>query len=277
MVVDSFDTDVLKRKAFYEYVERRAKLIHDEFVVAERELIDSVVKSERKRKLTLVTMAALILMIKQSFTSLRKNVHKIIIGSFLSAAKNGVLDSIRDAESFGNNRLKLAADASFATVAASYVKKFKLGDIPLSRRIWDVTWSTQKRIQQEVHLAVMRGESAAILARRLKGFMGIPKTSSGGVLAQIIPTPGMYKSVYKNALRLARTEINRAYVNGVYQYGQSKNWVDGYVWRVASGDPCEECLDEDGKFFPKDDPPDIPLHPHCMCYPEIHYANETHN
>jgi len=261
-----------KRKEFYQFVESRSKLMYEEFAEAEREITDKIVKSEKKGKIKMYLALALILFVRRRFSKLRKRTKQIIIGSFLTASKHGVNDSIKDVSKFATSKMKIDAKPSIATEAAAITKSYNLGGITLSRRIWDVTWSSQKRIMTEIHLAVLRGDSSAVLAKKLKGFLGVSRKVTTGLATQIETAPGMYKSAYKNALRLARTEINRAYAHGVYRYGKSKKWIDGYIWRVASGNPCEDCLDNNGVFYPKEEPPEIPLHPHCMCYPEIHYT-----
>ena len=76
-------------------------------------------------------------------------------------------------------------------------------------------------------------------------------------------------SSYKNALRLVRTEMSRAYSEGIYRYGALREWIVGYRSRIASSDPGEVDLANNGKFFPKDNPPPIPYHPNCVCYAEI--------
>jgi len=87
------------------------------------------------------------------------------------------------------------------------------------------------------------------------------------------PGRGVYRSAYKNAMRLARTEMARAYSEGTIRYGQSKDWIDGWIWR--NGGPAEDIpCQEDGTFFPKSDPPTIPVHPNCMCFLELHIKGE---
>lgn len=151
------------------------------------------------------------------------------------------------------------------------VTKTDFGGIPFSRRIWDSVWPAEKSIKYQVQLAIIRGSDAAKLARDIKKYLGVPDIPVGKVLKDFHPGAGVYKSAYKNTMRVARTEINRAYTEGTYRYSKHKSWVDGYIWRTASGNPCEVCDPQDGVFYPKEDPPAIPAHPHCFCYPEIHY------
>lgn len=160
------------------------------------------------------------------------------------------------------------------TEALESITAFTHGGLPLSKRVWDITWTAEKSIKNRLHTGVLLGHSSRTIARDIKQFLILKKTPSSKALANFHPGSGVYKSAFKNAFRLASTEINRAYVEGIYAYQKEKPWITGYIWRTASGNPCPECSDHDGQFYPKSDPPQIPAHPHCFCYPEIQYSGE---
>jgi hypothetical protein len=145
------------------------------------------------------------------------------------------------------------------------------GGIAFSRRVWDITWPVERQVRNQINLAVLTGTSADGITRNIRSYLGLPETFRGLAFKEFHPGAGVYKSAYKNALRLAGTEINRGFNEGIFRYGMEKKWVTGYMWRTGSGNPCEECLDEAGNFFPKDNPPYIPLHPFCYCWAEVQY------
>ena len=158
--------------------------------------------------------------------------------------------------------------------------RFQPAGITLSNRVWDISWQAEKAIRNRIQMGVLSGESASGLSRDIRGFLGEPKklyrrVRKDGKLVLSKPAkayhPGMgvSRSSYKNAMRLARTEYARAYTEGTYRYGAQKDWIKGYYFRTASGNPCPICSDYDGTFFPKDAPPPIPVHPNCYCYAEI--------
>ena len=88
-------------------------------------------------------------------------------------------------------------------------------------------------------------------------------------MANARPGVGVSRSAYKNALRVSRTELARAYNEGTVRYGKEKAWIKGWISRVTSGNPAPYDASVDGQFFPKDDPPPIPYHPNCVCYAEL--------
>lgn len=148
--------------------------------------------------------------------------------------------------------------------AVDAVKAWKPGGLAFSDRVWDITYQSQKQMLRIIQQGVMDGKSAAELSRELRSFLVQPETLRGKALKDLRPGRGVYKSAYKNAMRLARTELNRAFVEGTYRYGLQKSWIDGYYWRAGSADPCPICAPDIDRFFPKDEPPDIPAHPHCL-------------
>lgn len=147
--------------------------------------------------------------------------------------------------------------------------RFPEGLITLSDRVWDLTWSVEKIIRNAVQKAIIQGDSAARLSRDIRGFLAQPLTLRGKAKEAYHPGVGTYKSAYQNAMRLARTEYNRAFNEGLYRYAAEKEWITGYIWHVGGSNPCEDCEVLDGNPYDKGDEPDIPLHPNCMCYLEL--------
>ena len=174
-------------------------------------------------------------------------------------------------------KIEKYADSVWARIngqAMDALIRTNYGGITISKRIWDITWSVEKKIRDQINLAVLTGKSSTKVTRQIRSYLGLPDTFRGVVLKEFHPGAGIYKSSYKNALRLTTTEMNRAYVEGMFRYSKMKKWITGWIWRTGSGNPCEECLDEEGTFYPKDNPPNIPLHPFCYCYPEIQYKGD---
>jgi len=177
-----------------------------------------------------------------------------------------------------DSKIETYSDSIWAQIngqAMDALIRTSYGGIAFSRRVWDITWSAERQIRNQINLAVLTGQSSAKVSRRIRGYMGIPDTFRGLAFKEYHPGAGIYRSAYKNALRLANTEMSRAYVEGTFRYAMMKDWVIGWKWRTGSGNPCDDCLDNEGTFFSKKDgPPNIPLHPFCACYPETIYKGE---
>ena len=143
------------------------------------------------------------------------------------------------------------------------------GGLVFSERVWDLTYQSQKIILSKVSRAVVIGQSAEELSREIRQHLAQPVTLRGGARANARPGVGVARSAYKNALRLSRTELARAYNEGTVRYAKTKTWLKGYISRVTSANPAPYDDSVDGQFFPKDDPPAIPYHPNCVCYAEL--------
>jgi len=154
------------------------------------------------------------------------------------------------------------------------VKQWKPGGVAFSERVWEITYQTQKQLLGALEQGVVQGHSAGRISRAIRQHLALPDTFRGEVLKDFHPGVGIYKSAYKNAMRLARTELSRAYTEGTVRYAMAKSWLDGWIWRLGNVDACEICAANAGKFFAKPNPPGIPAHPHCLCHAELHIQGD---
>ena len=204
---------------------------------------------------------------------------KVGIGSSYITDKGTVVRSNIGKERYADSAwAKINADAMNALI------RFKPQALIFSNRVWNVTFATQRALFNEIQLAVLQGTSPATLSRTIRGFLSQPnklfrRVRKDGKLVlsrsarAFTPGQGVYRSSFKNAMRLTRTELARAYHEGTIRYGLQKSFIDGFIWRTASGEPCPICSDLDGVYFPKEDVPGIP-HPSCFCYLENHYTDQ---
>lgn len=79
------------------------------------------------------------------------------------------------------------------------------------------------------------------------------------------PGRGVYRSSYKNAMRLTRTETNMAYLTAEQDRWQRMDFVVGYEIKLSNNHPMPDiCNDLKGKY-----PKDFVFkgwHPQCRCY-----------
>jgi len=163
--------------------------------------------------------------------------------------------------------------------AIDYLMKTQYGQIVFSRRVWDITWDSEKFIRNRINTGVLLGESVDKVARDIRPFLAEPnarfhRVRKDGklVLSKTAkayhPGRGVYRSAFRNSRRLARTEYARAYHEGMVRYVKRKTWLKGFISRVGSDNPAPYDEYVSGMFFPKESPPMIPYHPNCMCYAE---------
>ncbi len=140
------------------------------------------------------------------------------------------------------------------------------GTSGLSNRVWDLRDENYLRMKRLVTSGIAAGDSAAEISRSIRGILVQPDTLRGRAFDDSAPGPGVYRSAYKNAMRLTRTESNRAFVGADLQLAAEKGWK--VMWQVSAGHRDEdECDSLDGVVMtPEEFASLYPIHPHDLCY-----------
>lgn len=147
----------------------------------------------------------------------------------------------------------------------------------LSDRVWKLNAQFRQEIEMALDVAIADGVSASQLATHLKQYLKNPDAlfrryrDKNGVLQlsknalAYKPGKGVYRSAYKNAERLARTEINIAYRSADIERWQSLDFIAGYeIKRSRNLSACPIC-DMMAGVYPKSFVW-VGNHPNCRCY-----------
>ena len=146
----------------------------------------------------------------------------------------------------------------------------------LSERVWNLTNGAKDQLELYLASGISTGESAAEIAGDIKQYLNEPnrlfrrvRQEGKLVLSKAAkgyhPGAGIYRSSYKNALRLARTEVNMAYRMSDYTRRQQLPFITGIEVHLSASHPrLDMCDDLTGKYpkgfiF-------IGWHPQCLCY-----------
>ena len=157
------------------------------------------------------------------------------------------------------------------------IRKSGKDGLDLSSRVWN--YHNQFRFEIENNLAqgIKEGKSAASMAkdqkqflvepdklfRRIRDFDGKLKLSKAA--KEYKPGQGVYKSSYKNALRLTRTETNMAYRSADNdRYARSKI-ILGYEVKLSARHPRPDICDHLKGKYPKEFK-FVGWHPQCICF-----------
>lgn len=148
----------------------------------------------------------------------------------------------------------------------------------LSRRVWNLTQQFKSEMELALELGMGEGKSAAALSRDVRKYLVEPnklfrrvRDKSGALrlskaAAAYHPGQGIYRSSYKNALRMTATENNIAYRTADHNRWQALPFVIGIEIHISNNHPTEDICDLfDGKRFPKDFK-FTGWHPWCRCY-----------
>lgn len=185
----------------------------------------------------------------------------------------GVLQDNHFARWFSRNQE--AMDAFFA-------RKSAYGGMNLSQRVWRYTGDLKTEMELALSLSLGQGDSASTVSRAVRQYLQEPEKlfrriktgvdADGNPLYKLSkaakayhPGRGIYRSSYKNAMRLTRTETNMAYRSAEQDRWQRMDFVVGYeIKRSKRGYDCSICDALKGKY-----PKDFVFkgwHAQCRCY-----------
>ncbi|UBZ15347.1 hypothetical protein LDL77_06440 [Flagellimonas marinaquae] len=159
----------------------------------------------------------------------------------------------------------------------AFVKR-KSGGFTMSQRVWKITEATRAQLDYFVAEGLTSGRSSTKLSMDIRRYLQQPekrfrrirnpetgKLMLSNPAKDYHPGTGVYRSSYKNALRLARNEINIAYRTADIERRKNLPFVLGIEINLSPAhkeyDICDELV---GTY-----PSDIKFtgfHPNCLCY-----------
>ncbi|HRY32104.1 MAG TPA: hypothetical protein P5531_03960 [Bacteroidales bacterium] len=154
----------------------------------------------------------------------------------------------------------------------------KEAGLALSDRVWRHTQQFKSEMELALDIGLGEGKSAAALSRDVRRLLNEPdrlfrrvRDKHGNlVLSKAAkayhPGRGVYRSSYKNAMRLTRTEVNMAYRTADHERWQQLDFVVGFEVRLSNNPKriSDICDDLKGRY-----PKDFKFrgwHPQCMCH-----------
>ncbi|MDR1914255.1 MAG: hypothetical protein LBQ68_07235 [Clostridiales bacterium] len=160
--------------------------------------------------------------------------------------------------------------------------KRKTAGLNLSDRVWKYTNQFKGEIEMGLDLGIRTGLSAQEMARDLKQYLQYPdklfrrvrdehgQLRLSEAARNFHPGTGVYRSSYKNAMRLARTETNMAYRTADHERWQQLDFVVGIEVRLSNnhtlnGVPFTDICDDLKGKYPKEFK-FTGWHPQCRCH-----------
>ena len=144
-------------------------------------------------------------------------------------------------------------------------KKRKIKDFTVSNRVWDIAKKAQSEIELALSVSLEEGKSAVQLSREVRNLLNNPtalfrrvRDKYGNLVLSknaqnYHPGQGVYRSAYKNAMRLASNEINVAYKSADWLRIQQNPDVVGFEVKLSPQhkvyDMCDELKGKYPKFF----------------------------
>lgn len=185
--------------------------------------------------------------------------------------------SIIDTTKLTKGRLQKMQDRNLDALQSFQARK--VGGMSLSDRVWKYTEQYKAQIELGLDVGLGEGRSAAQLSRDLRQNLQDPKRLFRRVRDKrgnlqlskaakaFHPGQGVYRSSYKNAMRLTRSEINMAYREADHLRWQQLDFVVGFEVHRSNHEPkckcvlCERLVGKYPKWFKFKG-----WHPQCLCY-----------
>ena len=139
----------------------------------------------------------------------------------------------------------------------------KIKDFTVSNRVWDIAKKAQSEIELALSVSLDEGKSAVQLSREVRNLLNNPtalfrrvRDKYGNLVLSknaqnYHPGQGVYRSAYKNALRLASNEINVAYKSADWLRIQQNPDVVGFEVRLSPQHKVYDMCDELKGKYPK--------------------------
>jgi hypothetical protein len=157
----------------------------------------------------------------------------------------------------------------------------KANGLNLSKRIVNTVKTFKRELEVGIAAGIAEGQSANKMATIIKQNLNEPDKVFRKVRAikgdknsrlklskaalEYKPGQGVYRSSFKNALRITRTETNMAYRTADYERWQGQLFVVGIQIQLSDSHPHADICDPLTGKYPKDFKW-IGWHPHCICY-----------
>ena len=196
---------------------------------------------------------------------------------FACDKNDAFISSIMDTSKVSRARLKKMQDQNLDALAA--FQRRKVDGMNLSQRVWKYVGQYKDQLENALDVGLGEGKSADELSRDVRQNLNDPnrlfrrvRDKRGNLVlskraAAFHPGRGVYRSSYKNAMRLTRSEINMAYRESDWQRWQSLDFVVGFEIHRSNHEPlckCDTCEKLVGRY-----PKTFKFkgwHPQCMCY-----------
>ena len=166
--------------------------------------------------------------------------------------------------------------------ALSTFQTRKVNGLDLSQRIWNYTGQMKTQMELGIDIALGDGRSANALSRDLRQYLVDPdklyrrvRDKHGNLVLSknakaFHPGQGKYRSSYKNAMRLTRSEINMAYRESDQLRWDKLDFIVGYEVKLSNnhtlnGKPFVDICDDLKGKYPKTFK-FTGWHPQCRCH-----------
>lgn len=217
-----------------------------------------------------------------AITRLRPKIQTLVISGIkeswdLSNQKNNLFVDRRVAakSGFSSKAKKVYYDPNSKGLEA-FVTRKKNG-LGLSDRVWNLVKPYKFELEKALAEGISVGRPAAEMAKEMKSYLNSPdklfrrvkdaegKLKLSKAAKEYNPGQGVYRSSYKNAARLTRTETNMAYRTADHERWKTLPFVTGVQVQLSNAHPKYDICDPLAGQYPKDFK-FVSWHAQCLCF-----------
>lgn len=195
----------------------------------------------------------------------------------LASQKNDQLAKSYIRNIYVSNKIRKEIFQTNTEALNAFIKRTDTNQFNLSKRVWRLTKETKAQLKFHISQGIATGKDAGEISRDIRNILVEPNRLYRRVRAETgelvlsrpakayKPGAGVYRSSYKNALRLTATETNMAYRASDYIRRKQLPFVAGYKVNLSGQHKVYDICDEMKGIYPKDYR-FVGFHPHCLCY-----------
>jgi hypothetical protein len=196
-------------------------------------------------------------------------------------ANDNLVKAMFGPKSIGDNHYARYFERNRQAMDAFINRKDVNSGLKLSDRVWKYSGQLKNEMDLALGVSIGAGKSAAEISREVRGYLNEPdklfrrvRDVKGDLhLSKAAkaynPTPGIYRSSYKNAMRVTRTETNMAYRAADHERYQQFDFVVGFEVKLSKSHPLRmpqgDICDHLAGMYPKEFK-FVGWHPQCLCY-----------
>jgi predicted ABC-type ATPase len=240
----------------------------------------------------------------KDYPNLQNKINKLIEKMHLSIYST-VVNSIQDGWDLSNQKNNILVDKRLAgknptkavnsiiydpnkEALKSFITRKEKG-LNLSERVWNSLDNYKTELEAGLGIGISEGKSAAQMASQLKQYLNQPdklfrkvRDKDGNLqlskaAREYKPGRGVYRSSYKNALRLTITETSMGYRAADHERWKNLPFITGIEIRLSNRHPMYDICDELKGKYPKGFK-FVGWHPHCLCAAvPIQMSDEEYN
>lgn len=221
--------------------------------------------------------------------------------TFSNSNNDELVKSVFGAKSIEDNHFARFFQRNKEAMDAFFARKTGEEGLNLSQKVWKYTGQYREELEKSLDLALGEGTGANQLASKIQEYLQEPdkfyrrfrvktgEDENGNPIygrkwkrrvfdkeidgykwiddepKKYHPGKGVYRSSYRNAQRLARTETNIAYRTADYERWQQLDFVVGVEIKLSKNHPNPDICDDLAGKYPKDFKW-TGWHPNCRCY-----------